>query len=540
MGNRALILIVDDLEENRLMVKTSLKNENYDFIEASDGQEAVQQTKAHDPDIILIDAIMPNMDGFVATKIIRSIEKYDRTPILMITILSDRQDRVKALEYGVNDFISKPFDKLELIARCRSYVNIANINKKYILGSRHPITKLPNKVSLIEDVEAALNPRLMLFRIENYATLEKFFTKKIVHKIEYKFIHSISEYLPTRWKESSLYHKNDGTFVLLLDDKEDIMTRMFALEDCNDFFQNIKKSVIRLDDDHDYDVQIVISYAFDRKNLFENAKAGLNYAIENKRSVVIADDISRKVHLEAKQNINTIKIIKRALEEENVISHYQPLFNNKTQQIEKYESLVRILHEGELIFPNIFLEISKNGHYYKQITKAVLKNNLKILENSDRHITINLSALDIEDDETSEYLLDYFEKNLEVAKRVTFEVLEDENVNAFSTIIRFIEKVKGYGVSIAIDDFGSGYSNFERVINFQPDIIKIDGSLIKNIHINLVNRNIVETIQEFANKIGVKTVAEYVANEEIYNIVNEIGIDYSQGYFIDKPKPIEL
>jgi len=100
--------------------------------------------------------------------------------------------------------------------------------------------------------------------------------------------------------------------------------------------------------------------------------------------------------------------------------------------------------------------------------------------------------------------------------------------------------VKAYGVKIAIDDFGAGYSNFERLLDFQPDILKIDGSLVKNIALNQQSREVVETIFAFASKQGMQTVAEFVSDEEIYKVVSEIGIDYSQGFYFGKPDFLDI
>ena len=128
--DKILILIVEDIEDNRLLIKTALKKENYFFEEASDGQEAIDKCKNLKPDIILMDAMMPVMDGFEATKALRTLDEFKRTPILMITSLNKKDDKIKALEYGVDDFISKPFDIQELIARCRSYASISQDIKK--------------------------------------------------------------------------------------------------------------------------------------------------------------------------------------------------------------------------------------------------------------------------------------------------------------------------------------------------------------------------------------------------------------------------
>ena len=133
MAVKPVILIVDDLPENILTIKLTLINENYDFIEAVNGLEAIEQVKKHNPDVILMDALMPLMNGFEATKEIRKLENSNRTPILMISSLTLKSDKIGAIASGVNDFITKPFDNIELISRCRSYINMTKLNKKYII-----------------------------------------------------------------------------------------------------------------------------------------------------------------------------------------------------------------------------------------------------------------------------------------------------------------------------------------------------------------------------------------------------------------------
>jgi len=126
MNKEILILLVDDQTENRLAVKIALEKEKYRFAEATNGEDAIQKCQELKPDVILMDAIMPIMDGFEATKIIRTMNSdFKHTPILMITSLSEQDDKIKALECGVSDFISKPFNKYELIARCRSYTRFS-------------------------------------------------------------------------------------------------------------------------------------------------------------------------------------------------------------------------------------------------------------------------------------------------------------------------------------------------------------------------------------------------------------------------------
>lgn len=131
-------------------------------------------------------------------------------------------------------------------------------------------------------------------------------------------------------------------------------------------------------------------------------------------------------------------------------------------------------------------------------------------------------------------------KRTNTAKQITFEIVESEGIEDFEEIKNFIKKIKSLGCKIAIDDFGTGYSNFEYIIKLNVDFIKIDGSLIKNIHLDNNLYLTVKTIVGFAKALNIKTVAEFVHNEDVLKCVKELEIDYSQGFFIDEPKEISF
>ena len=153
-------------------------------------------------------------------------------------------------------------------------------------------------------------------------------------------------------------------------------------------------------------------------------------------------------------------------------------------------------------------------------------------------MAINLSLKDLQSHGIRRGILALLEKHSDLASGITFELLEDAQIRDISAIKHFIKRIKHHGVKIAIDDFGSGYSNYERLLSYRPDILKIDGSLIRNLDKNSYSRAIVKSIVSFARDQHIKTTAEFVENETIYEHVRALGIDYSQGYFFGKPQPI--
>jgi PAS domain S-box-containing protein len=379
---------------------------------------------------------------------------------------------------------------------------------------------------------------LVLVQIDEFEMLDKFYNSITIDQIEKDFSFNLAYYLPKSYRFENIYSLGDGRFGLLTDYKSFDKTNLNIQEYLNEFVQRVKNSTLKLDE-MEFDLNITVSYAIGKFMLYEDAKAGLDKAVKKKTKLNFSNDFSIALNEENKHNLEMIRTVKIALENYNIVSYFQPIINNKTKEVEKYESLVRLIDErGDIISPFSFIDISKKANYYNKITERVLENSFKILQKIKTELSINISAIDIEKEQIREKIFNLLDENVKDAARIVFELLEDENIKDFSLIEDFIKEVKSKGVKIAIDDFGSGYSNFERLLKFEPDILKIDGSLIKNIENDLYSKNIVETVVLFAKRQKIKTVAEYVENEAIFNILNEIGVDYSQGYYFGKPKEL--
>ncbi len=530
------ILIVDDVDVNRLTIKMSLKSEKYTFLEASNGKEAVEIAQSKLPDIILMDAMMPILDGFEATKEIRKIEELKRTPILMVTSLGYKEDKIRAIETGVNDFISKPFDKEELKARCRSYVQIAQLNRKYQLATIDPTSNLYNKTALLDHIKSHKgSSELFIIKIENFENYENFYGNKIAKQLELTFIGKTRElYQNIIGKKYQIYHFSSGKYAILLQNKTSLESVEIS-SFCELFTSRIKEEKFSILC-HDVNINIVMSFAQGKETLYSDANEVLNKAIIDQKDYLVADQVIDQLKEHLRRNLSMLQDIKVALKENNIFPYFQPIINNRTREVEKYEALIRMKDEhGYLIMPGpYFLNVAKQGKLYPQITKIVIEKVFQKIAQSDIEISINLSSLDIEDPIMNRYIIDKIKSNPKISQKVTFELLEDKDTQDYEMVKSFIKVVKSYGAKISIDDFGSGYSNFMRILEFEPNIIKIDGTLIKDIEYSQKSRRVVETIQTFASKMGAKTVAEYVSNREIFHIVKDIGIDYSQGFYFGK------
>lgn len=404
------------------------------------------------------------------------------------------------------------------------------------IALRFEITNLINAKKLLLDEMARLHrPILVMVQIEGYENLETFYGKDITHLIEDKFGLHLLAHCPTGCSFKKVYHLEHGIFALVKDLEDEVNSMETLTLLLKKFQNNIKDGVLRFGT-YEYDLNVILSYGITRENLYEDVMIGLKRAASSNKDFIFSDSFTKQEKEVSKKNLRTINVIKKALATHHVVSYFQPIVDAKTGEIEKYESLVRIVQaDGTVLSPYFFLDVAKNGRYYHQITEAVLSNSFEMLRMTDKGITVNISTLDIEDDELRNKIISLLTVNVDIASRLTFEMLEDENITDFSVVKDFISLVKMLGVTIAIDDFGSGHSNFERLLSFQPDILKIDGSLIKDISTNSFSRDIVETIKTFTDKQNIKTVAEFVSSKETFDVVQEIGIDYLQGYLLGEP-----
>lgn len=412
---------------------------------------------------------------------------------------------------------------------------------KYIskFKKRHldPLTKLPNREQLLIDMNFNKN-NLFLINIDGFKEINELhgndFGNSILKDIAKDLQSLLNSFLDK--KQFTFYKMIADEFAILFSIKlteEDIS---FVSRKINNHFES------KLFEKDGFALYISVSIgvgSVDKEDLsyklLSNTNLALKQAKEDKKDFIIFDEKTDK-YKEYENNIKWIKKIKEAIREDRIKSFYQPILNVETNKIEKYESLIRLIDEnGEVISPFLFLDISKKNRLYNQLTKIVIENSFKELNKSKTEISINLSTQDIMNSEIRAFVYEKL-NSLKDPSKVVFEILESEGINNYDVCLEFINTVKKFGVKIAIDDFGSGFSNFDYILMLNVDYLKIDGSLIKKINKDKNSKIIIETIVSFCKKMEIKTIAEFVYSEEIFNELKEIGIDYVQGYLIGKPE----
>ena len=232
------------------------------------------------------------------------------------------------------------------------------------------------------------------------------------------------------------------------------------------------------------------------------------------------------------------KIIRHALDNKNVIPFFQPIVD-RDGVIVKYEALVRIINfengKNNIIFPSDFLPVAIKSGLYIDVAREVLSQCLEVFASRPEKISINILPNDFFNYALMDKLVELI-STFNTPQKIILEITEQEGVEDFDRLYGVIKEFRRQGVLIAIDDFGTGYANYAHILKIRPDYLKIDGSLIRNILEDHESQILVKSIVCFAQDLKTKTIAEFVENKEIYELLKEYGVDEFQGYYFGRPK----
>ena len=390
------------------------------------------------------------------------------------------------------------------------------------------LTGLKNRRALLETLDLHKEIFFMIINIDKFQQINSLYGNEIGDKLLLNLRDQIKELLP---KTAEFYKLHADEFGVISQNSIDLK----EFETIASFIaDNISKYEFQINEEEKILINLTIGIAHGATLLLPNADMALRLAKKEKKNFLTYTDEMRELR-DYEQRISWTKRISRAIDEDKIVPLFQPIIDCKTNEVIKYESLMRIKgEEDDFISPIHFLDISKENKLYFKLTLIMIQKVFKICKETGFNFSINLTKEDMTNNEIVEYILQEFKEN-DFAQRITFEILESEGIENYAEVKEFIKKVKVYDVKISIDDFGTGYSNFEYLINLNFDYLKIDASMIKNIDKDPKSQMVTKTIVEFANKIGVETIAEFVSSKGIYEKVKEFNIDYAQGYYLGEP-----
>ncbi len=395
-----------------------------------------------------------------------------------------------------------------------------------------PLTMLPNRLQLIKDLKNHNELALAILDIDSFKVINDFYGHIIGDFVIKEVAIRISRYISH--ENLCFYRLHSDSFAIL--NKEHIEKEYFEIIIIS-IIQIIAKSpFIYKDKEKEIEIftNLTAGLVFENESVLAHANLALREAKSTHQDYIVYHP-DMKQEIAFKNNMEWVQKIKTAIAHDKIVPYFQPIINNSTQEVEKYECLVRLIdEEDKVISPYFFLDIAKHSKLYESITKIMIKKSFQTFTNSDLEFSINLSIEDIVDYN----LFGYIKSMLSIyplADQVCFELLETEKIEDYRVISDFVTEVRALGCKVSIDDFGSGYSNFSHLLNLNFDYLKIDASLIKGIHEDKNKQTIVKTIVTFAKELGIKTIAEFVESKEIYEHVTQMGIDFSQGYYFSVP-----
>ena len=397
------------------------------------------------------------------------------------------------------------------------------------------LTLLPNRQKLLRDLKDNKITKIAIININSFRDINNFYGFETGDLVLKKFSQILLDKI---YENIELYRVANDIFAICTKNKEN-------LEDirkiCTNIIEHISLNPILINNNSFY-LSISIGVARNcedsslQNNLLSKAEYALRIAKKQNISILFLDE-NIELYNKLKENKKLIEELKNALISNNLLIYGQKIINNFSKK-EKYEILMRIkLEDGSILTPYSFLKEAKKAKLYLGMTRMLVKKACEYFKGKDIEFNLNLTLEDIKDQYTMDFIVHTIEKT-NTAKQITFEIVESEGIESFTEVSNFIKKAKKLGCKIAIDDFGTGYSNFEYIIKLDVDYIKIDGSLIKNINSDNNLYLTVQTIVGFAKALKIKTVAEFVHNEDVLNCVQILDIDYSQGFFIDEPKEL--
>ncbi len=407
---------------------------------------------------------------------------------------------------------------------------IGELVKEYHYDS---LTGLQNRIAMEKALKSEPFSGLMVLDIDGFRNINELYGMNTGNQILKSFADNLQHFFQNR--PFDLYRIYGDVFAakakmafIDLDLYEQTVNELLA------FIEAL--SLGYSDDDDSIKIDITIGISLEEENALNKAEMALSFAKARAKKYIAYSkmiDTSKSIH----QLLQRKSEIKDAISTDNFIPVFQPIVN-RDQKVIKYEALIRMRKyidgKEQLVSPYFFLDAAVKTKQYETLTLIMIEKSFRFMNELGKAFSLNLSFNDM----LNEKVLNALRENIEkygIGDHLTVEILESENVDDYLIIKDFIKEFKKTGIEIAIDDFGSGFSNFTHVFELEPDILKIDGSLIKNIDNDRKSYEFVKSIVQLAKALGIKTLAEFVSSKEIFDITYELGIDYFQGYYFSAP-----
>ncbi|WP_347280087.1 MULTISPECIES: EAL domain-containing protein [unclassified Leptolyngbya] len=577
---QASILVVDDQPENFDVIEVLLQGQDYDLNYASNGCRAIERLEHYSPDVILLDVMMPEMDGLEVCRYLRSHPQWRTIPIIMVTALTAKEDVAKCLDAGADDFISKPLERMELQSRIRSMLRISfqyreiqqlcvqlqgandalgcfNEELEEKIRERtaqleniilyDTLTQLPSRTYLLQAITQELQNNwnegkcgLIYLDCDQF----KLINASLGHGTGDKLLTSIAERLQTLVKPGDvLARTGEDEFCLFLKDVEN-QDAVFSMANriLGDF-----NSPFEVDGFEIYTTACLGMTIREEKHcmaeeLLQEADTAMYRA--KKQGKGSYQLFERQMHSSAFWRLQLEQDMQRALKRQEFLVHYQPIMDLKTLQVAGFEALVRWQHpERGLVSPAEFIPCAEETGLVVPLGIEVLRmacEQLQVWRKHSSHLimSVNLSVRQFAHPTLLEDIEQVLEETQLDPRYLKLEITESAIMENPETAIALTKELRARDIQLSIDDFGTGYSSLSYLSQFPVDSIKIDRSFVNKIT-SCDDGKIVEAIATLSCALRMTTVAEGIETEQQVCYLQGLGCDYGQGYFFSRPLPEE-
>ncbi len=558
------ILVVDDEPDNFDVIETLLSAQNYQLHYAASGQSAIASLDTFEPDLILLDVMMPGMDGIEVCQRIKAMPQWESVPIIVVTALTTKKDLAQCLTAGADDFISKPVNSLELTARVRSmlrirqqYQQLATFNARLEATVQQRTAEL--QTMIFEDGLTALPSRTFL--VQKLAELlqsgESSFAVVCLDCDQFKLVngsfgHAIGDQLLIAIAERLRQHLRPGD-VLARMGEDEFCFLLHQIEDAvalEPFIQTILRSfnapfsLVNCEIFMTACMGISLSNdaAGQSEELLQDADTAMYQAkLRGKGSYQIFD---RQMHLAMFNRLMLENDLQRSLEQQEFVLYYQPIVHLQTQKLAGFEALLRWQHpERGMVSPGEFIPCMETTGLIVPVGMLVFKQACQQLRSWQQQgwteitMSVNLSVRQFA---CPTLLADIDRVLSETAINpgyLKLEITESAIMDNAEMAIALTKELRSRQIQISIDDFGTGYCSLGYLHHFPVDTLKIDRSFVNQIQAENRNYQVVNTIIALSNQLELAVIAEGIETTQQLEWLQQLGCQFGQGYLFSKPLP---
>ena len=540
------ILIADDDRSMRLALINVLDSDGYELHEVSNGLEALEYCQEEMPDLVLLDAMMPEMDGFEACTKIRALESAAHMPILIVTALDDDESVEKAFSVGATDYLPKPVHFAVLRQRISRLLRAVR-TEKYVrqLAYHDSLTGLPNRTTF----SSHLSELLSKVRAEDemiailFLDLDRFklVNDTLGHSVGDMLLKAVADRLQNCVRVGDMVARLGGDeFTVVLDrvkSREGVAN--IAHKICDSLDRPFTFGEQEMFVSTSIGISMFPSDGDDIGTLMKHADTAMFRAKEVGRSFFFYENhmeaaVTRKVEIEAD--------LRRSINRDQIDVYYQPKANLATREIVGMEALVRWNHPTKgMIGPDEFIPLAEETGLINEVglwvmISACLQAQDWVSKGYTPYcVAVNLSGVQLERGNIVGQVEQVLEETGLPAHLLELEITESTIMHHPEKVIDVLKKLKEMGVRLAVDDFGTGYSSLNYLKRFPIDLLKIDAEFVRDVMTDPDDRAIIRSIIALAKSMRLEVVAEGVESREQEDFLRAEGCDFIQGFYVGRP-----